>query len=38
MSGFATRLIQIRDGRLVSDEPNEQVLVGKSQDVTEESE
>ena len=28
MARFATRLIQIRDGKLVSDEPNEQMLGG----------
>jgi putative ABC transport system ATP-binding protein len=28
MAKFATRLIQIRDGKLVSDEPNEQIAVG----------
>ena len=38
MSGFATRLIQIRDGKLVSDEANEQVSVGELQDAAQESE
>jgi putative ABC transport system ATP-binding protein len=36
MSRFATRLIQIRDGKLVSDEPNEQIVVGEPQDGAEE--
>jgi putative ABC transport system ATP-binding protein len=31
MSGFATRLIQIRDGKLISDEPNEQITAGVAQ-------
>jgi ABC-type lipoprotein export system ATPase subunit len=26
MARFATRLIEIQDGRLVSDQPNEQIL------------
>jgi putative ABC transport system ATP-binding protein len=30
MSKYATRLIQIRDGKLVSDEPNEQALPGSA--------